>query len=150
MKKLILLLMLFVLPLKAQIVDGANVSSTNPQPVYTPSGFGIMQQPDTAVIWASDTLAVAGKIDTLSKFAYYTLTTLNTMFSTRYQLTITADSTILVSTSGSFTSGLTFTVKTGESWTTGYMSPAKYTMLYVKMGSAITGVTTWRADIHGY
>ena len=26
--------MLFVLPLKAQIVDGANVSSTNPQPVY--------------------------------------------------------------------------------------------------------------------
>ena len=110
----------------------------------------IMQQPDTALIWASDTLAVAGKIDTLSKFAYYTLTNLGTMFKVRYQLTITADSTIMASTSPSFTDGLTFTVNSGESYTTNYLSPSAFPMLYVKMGSSITGVTTWRADIHGF
>lgn len=155
--KILILLLLIPLSSFAQTVhyDDATagnvpVSQTYPLPVQAAEGeFKITSLGDTALIWATDTL-VSTNADTVSKFAYYTLSNLNTMFKNYFRFTITADSTIQISTSASFTTGLTFTVNTGESWTPPHtFLPSKVTNLYIKKGSAITGVTTWRAELSG-
>lgn len=57
MKKIIILfLLLFAYPLTAQIVDGANVSSTNPQPVYISARMDTVIYIDSLYASRGDTL----------------------------------------------------------------------------------------------
>lgn len=158
MKKLLFLLLLFAIPIRAQIVDGFPVSANNPMPVKFEAAQSVTATisgnvttvpiADTAFIWASDTLTSA--TDTVIKYAYYTLVSLNTMFKQYYRLTVTADSSIDVSTSASFTSGLSFYVKTGESWTPPHVfNPAVFTQLYIRRHTGITGTVTWRIEVSG-
>ena len=100
----------------------------------------IMQQPDTAYYWNSDTL-IAGKIDTVD---------LTDKFATRVQGFWACDSVVKISPDPTFPAGKTFTINTGESWNWNYYTGTKFTVLYITPGASIIGVVTWRTDLHGF